>query len=412
MTPNGGARSFSRGKITPPFLGGLAGGGNVALTTAALEPVAIDVVGGNNQSTSYGGVLSGAGGLTVSVTGTLTLGNSQNYSGPTTVTGGGTLRLGPPVNVTASYATSGTYSFTPASNNLLAGLSPSANTNTLGGQQGNNSVNTGTSAALTDGLVSNTGVEATDLPSIYTIGSGAQITYTLPSSPFGYNLSKINLYSEWNDNGRSEITLSGISYSTVANPTVFITIPNSSVNYTSGLRENLATLTAPGGLLASGVDAVQFDFGSQQNGWVGYSELEVVGTPTVVNNVLPITTPLTVAPTATFDLAGRSQQVASLSDSSPGSGGSVINSAASTTSVLTFSPTSGSTTFSGVIGGGSGTISVAMNGAGTQVLAGLNTYTGGTAVNNGTLRVANSTGSATGTGVSPSATEWPATRRL
>ena len=37
-------------------------------------------------------------------------------------------------------------------------------------------------------------------------------------------------------------------------------------------------------------------------------------------------TPLTIAAKATLDLNGGSQQVASLSDYAPGSGGSVINS--------------------------------------------------------------------------------------
>ena len=56
-------------------------------------------------------------------------------------------------------------------------------------------------------------------------------------------------------------------------------------------------------------------------------------------------------------------------------------------SVLTLSPTGGSTTFSGLIlGGGTlGTISLVMNGGGMQVLAGTNTYTGGTTISSGVL---------------------------
>ena len=86
---------------------------------------------------------------------------------------------------------------------------------------------------LTDGAVSNTGVEATDLPNVYTIGSGGAHLCS-GKRPNGYNLSQINIYSLWNDNGRSNITLSDISYSTIANPTVFTAIPNSSVDYGSG----------------------------------------------------------------------------------------------------------------------------------------------------------------------------------
>ena len=108
------------------------------------------------------------------------------------------------------------------------------------------------------------------------------------------------------------------------------------------------------------------------------------------SNLLPITTTLTVAGGATFDLSGCSQQVASLSDyNTPGNGGSVINSIAGTTPTLTLSPTGTSTTFSGAISGGGtlGTINLVMNGNGVQVLAGTNTYTGPTTITAGTLAI-------------------------
>ena len=117
--------------------------------------------------------------------------------------------------------------------------------------------------------------------------------------------------------------------------------------------------------------------------------LGISGLPSIGNgNLLPATTPLTIAANSTLDLNGGTQQVASLSDSSLGSGGSIINSN-SAASVLTLSPTGGSSTFSGAIAGGGtlGTISLVMSGSGTQVLAGSNTYTGPTTVNRGSLVV-------------------------
>ena len=101
-----------------------------------------------------------------------------------------------------------------------------------------------------------------------------------------------------------------------------------------------------------------------------------------------------------------------------GGGGSIINSNTAAASVLTLSPTGGSTTFSGsIMGGGAlGTISLVMSGSGTQVLAGSllgpgsltvnagelilsgsDSYTGGTTVNAGTLVLASSTALADGT---------------
>ena len=107
-------------------------------------------------------------------------------------------------------------------------------------------------------------------------------------------------------------------------------------------------------------------------------------------NPLPTTTPLAIAASGTLDLNGASQQVVSLSDSTPGSGGSVINSSTAGAALLTLSPSGGSTTFSGTIGGsgapsGSGPISLVMSGSGTQVLAGSLLGSGDLTVDAGTL---------------------------
>ena len=110
--------------------------------------------------------------------------------------------------------------------------------------------------------------------------------------------------------------------------------------------------------------------------------------PVTPVNYLPATTALSIAGSGILDLSGGNQQVASLSGQSPGNGGSIVNSG-SAASVLTLSPSGGSTTFSGMIRGGGtlGRISLIKNGSGTQVLAGSNTYTGPTTVNQGTLLV-------------------------
>lgn len=65
----------------------------------------------------------------------------------------------------------------------------------------------------------------------------------------------------------------------------------------------------------------------------------------------------------------------------------------------TFTPASGGTiNHSGTIYNSTGTGSVAMNGAGTLILSGSNTYSGSTSVTAGTLFVNNTTGSGTGAG--------------
>ncbi len=115
-------------------------------------------------------------------------------------------------------------------------------------------------------------------------------------------------------------------------------------------------------------------------------------------NLLPTSTPLTVASGATFDLFGGTQTLASLSDATPGQGGTVMNSNSGFTSILTLSPTGGATTFSGLIAGGGtlGNLSLVMAGTGLQNLAGVNTYTGGTRITGGTLQLGNAAALGTG----------------
>ncbi len=106
---------------------------------------------------------------------------------------------------------------------------------------------------------------------------------------------------------------------------------------------------------------------------------------------LPSTTALQMG-SGVFDLNGGSQQVASVSDYA-GGGGSIINNNTAALAVLTISPTGTTTTYSGsilsVTGGSSGDISLVLNGDGTQVLSGANTYAGGTTIDLGVLQVGN-----------------------
>jgi fibronectin-binding autotransporter adhesin len=78
--------SLNCGTFTPVILGGLKGNGNLALDSVQL------VVGNNNQSTAYNGVLSGSMSLCKVGSGTLTLGAENTFSGDTLISAG-TLKL-------------------------------------------------------------------------------------------------------------------------------------------------------------------------------------------------------------------------------------------------------------------------------------------------------------------------------
>ncbi len=107
-----------------------------------------------------------------------------------------------------------------------------------------------------------------------------------------------------------------------------------------------------------------------------------------MNGGLPTTTPVQLASGTKLDLNGLNQTVDSLADGA-GGGGTVTTSVSNATygvATLTLAP-AGATTFSGAIQDGACPIALVLNGAGTQVLAGSNTYTGGTTIINGTLQL-------------------------
>ena len=104
----------------------------------------------------------------------------------------------------------------------------------------------------------------------------------------------------------------------------------------------------------------------------------------IVTGQLPAASPVSLASTATLDLAGTTQAIASLSDIG-GSGGVVTNSSGTTASLLINITTTN--TFSGAIrdAAPASAISLLKSGNGTQTLNGANNFSGNVTVNGGTL---------------------------
>ena len=100
--------------------GGLSGSANINLSSYTLT------IGSDNGSTTYSGVLSGAGAITKQGSGTLTLTGVNTYSGNTTISAG-TLTLGGSGNLgNGSYAgaiaNSGTFKFDTSANLISTGV--------------------------------------------------------------------------------------------------------------------------------------------------------------------------------------------------------------------------------------------------------------------------------------------------
>jgi hypothetical protein len=218
-----------------------------------------------------------------------------------------------------AYQTSTTAGFTPTWDTTMLGLSLIAGQNPPiidYDQTGNfQDPDTGVQAhnlagglpVLTDGnygAFDNTGAHpafATCGPGGSAPGAGQYVIYQLGNytpSANGYDITNIQIAGGWNDNGRNSQYYT-VSYSTVANPTLFFPMIVEANNLSSGNALGggtgeavpagagipttvRTTFTPASGLLASNVYAIYVDYtvpNSVPNGYSGYSEISVFGSP-------------------------------------------------------------------------------------------------------------------------------------
>ncbi len=384
---NNNSLSFGASAAT---LGGLSGAGGLNLNNTLLT------VGNNGANTTYSGVISSANasatsGLVKTGSGTTTLANGSTYAGPTVIAAG-TLKLAGNVfsdigikfnTVTALPGPAGVVPMTNW-NQEPAGTAAQATAQALINSSGAAS---GASVTWNAPNTYNTGAPTTQngylLYSYLNQAAAGTETATVSNLPSSYTASGYTVYVYYNSNNTNGVTLNITGGSTTygvctANVATFVLSNGSSA----------ATQVAGDYVEWSGMSVPTFTASLTQAGkGAGICGIEIV--PNGGVNVLPVATPLIVASGATFDLGGANQQVASLSDYAPGLGGTVQNSNAAASSVLTLSNSGGGSTFSGAIAGGGalGSVSLVVAGSGVQVLAGSNTYVGGTTISSGTLQI-------------------------
>jgi autotransporter-associated beta strand protein len=386
-----GALGFAGG-VTASTFGGLKGSRSMALSNA--DGAAVVLAAGNNDGdTTYSGRLSGAGGVSKVGNGSLVLEGENTYTAGTSVLAG-TLCLG-------HAAALGTGPLSVADGTLdLHGHSPTVPSLSGAGTVTNNAPSG--DAALTVDLAS----PLSQFDGALTDGSSPLAL--IKSGAGELTLAGANTYTAGTTVLDGTLRLAaddalGTGPLSVAGGTLDLHGHSPTVPSLSGA--GTVTNNAPGGDSTLTVDLAsplsQFDGaltdGSSPLALVksGAGELTLAGVntytagTTVLDGTLRLaadnalgTGPLSVA-AGTVDLCGHSATILSLSGT-----GMVTNSSVSAAALLTADLTESYGEFGGALADGNGPLGLTKTGAGTLVLWGESTYTGGTTVAAGTLEIA------------------------
>lgn len=162
--------------------------------------------------------------------------------------------------------------FVPAANNILRGKTPdnpSAAANALVNPNNNITITEGSCsyATLTDG-----DAEAKNKAKTIALPSNCSLSYALGSAR---TIKEVRIYSTWGDGGRDTLSVASVAAETQGGQTV--TLSTGSVSHSGNNNCACATLKmADDTPLCENVVKVTFNFGAQENGYVGYAELEVI----------------------------------------------------------------------------------------------------------------------------------------
>ena len=326
-----------------------------------------------NGSQTYKGVISGAGGMTKSGPGMLSLSADNTYSGPTIITAG-TVKLNNPSGI-ASGGTQGVFANVPeaAGYTLAYELQIGTNQNLSGGVP----YLVNNAATIPNGSFSRVGyymeVQKSGGPLQWVYVSFDASDLSNSAGKLGVPIASTGEFYHYNNGSQGSVTITNMDVASNVPGIVTGTDISTGVvqfwpsNYGNGNGYGVPNASAgQWGLADDGANTGQgygsmkignYGAGAQQmlisfNDWNGgtydvglgngslngfnndytfagnaasyvVKNLEIVVNPT---GSLPVVSPVTLASAASLDLDGSFQQIASISDYSSGSGGSVINS--------------------------------------------------------------------------------------
>lgn len=176
------------------------------------------------------------------------------------------------VVMTNETATSNSWTL-PSGTNLLAGTVPTTAPPVT--HEGSSNI----WGTLTDGSIG--GTSPTTATSV-TPNNTNEVVFPLDltSKPGGYDITSFDSYCTWGDSGRDNQNYT-LQYSTVTNPTTFVTI-GAVDNRTGSHKSTHTRLTDDTGCLAKGVHSIKVIFANnQENGYTGFREFVLQDTPTV-----------------------------------------------------------------------------------------------------------------------------------
>lgn len=347
-------------------IGGVSGSGNINLVSAALT------TGSDNVSSVFSGIISGAGSLVKTGTGVLILSGANTYAGVTTI-GNGTLSIGANNNLGA------------ATTSLNLGTAVTAGTlQTTASFSSARPITLNAGGGIIDASVGDLSLTAkiSGLGSLTKKGSGSLSLTGANDYTGGTTIEEGIMYVSSNNNlGLASANLSLGSTLTPGTLQTLTALSSSraillkqggGIFDTSGGNLTLTgIITGPGSLTKQGPNLLTL---SGMNVYAGITRVNAGTLKAGVSGAFPLNSAFTVMNGSTLDLAGYNQTVGSLA----GEGAVTLGGA-----IVTTGSEGSDTTFSGVISGPGALIKT---GGGTFTLSGINTYTGTTTVNAGTLK--------------------------